>query len=182
MPPLFGLAPGGVCHAAPVTSRAVRSYRTLSPLPLACAGAVCSLWHFPWGHPRRALPATVVPWSPDFPRRGINHDAAARPSDVRPAVAPRRRNANGRFARVPGNEPESGRSKSRSSACRARSSAAAFFPLTSDAPGAPCRGTPRSERIASSAMNRVVPTILPPSFRRRTPHRIWPRPQPADPM
>ena len=30
--------------------------------------AVCSLWHFPWGHPRRALPATVVPRSPDFPR------------------------------------------------------------------------------------------------------------------
>src|SRR5690606_39476864 len=29
-PPLFGLAPGGVCRAAPVTSRAVRSYRTKS--------------------------------------------------------------------------------------------------------------------------------------------------------
>ncbi len=32
-PPLFGLAPGGVCRAAPVARRAVRSYRTLSPLP-----------------------------------------------------------------------------------------------------------------------------------------------------
>lgn len=31
--------------------------------------AVCSLWHFPWGHPRRALPGTVDPWSPDFPPR-----------------------------------------------------------------------------------------------------------------
>ena len=30
---LFGLAPGGVCRATPVTSRAVRSYRTVSPLP-----------------------------------------------------------------------------------------------------------------------------------------------------
>jgi hypothetical protein len=30
---LFGLAPGGACHAAPVTSGPVRSYRTLSPLP-----------------------------------------------------------------------------------------------------------------------------------------------------
>ena len=30
---LFGLAPGGVYLAAAVTSRAVRSYRTLSPLP-----------------------------------------------------------------------------------------------------------------------------------------------------
>ena len=34
MPPLFGLAPGGVCHAAAVTGRAVRFYRTLSPLPV----------------------------------------------------------------------------------------------------------------------------------------------------
>ena len=32
-PPLFGLAPGGVCPAAPVTRGAVRSYRTVSPLP-----------------------------------------------------------------------------------------------------------------------------------------------------
>ena len=32
--PLFGLAPGGVYQAATVTGRAVRSYRTLSPLPL----------------------------------------------------------------------------------------------------------------------------------------------------
>lgn len=31
--PLFGLAPGGVCHAASVAGRAVRSCRTLSPLP-----------------------------------------------------------------------------------------------------------------------------------------------------
>ena len=29
--------------------------------------AVCFLWHFPWGRPRRALPGTVSPWSPDFP-------------------------------------------------------------------------------------------------------------------
>ncbi len=32
-PSLFGFAPGGVCHAAPVTSCAVGSYPTLSPLP-----------------------------------------------------------------------------------------------------------------------------------------------------
>ena len=32
---LFGLAPSGVCRAVPVTRTAVRSYRTLSPLP-AC--------------------------------------------------------------------------------------------------------------------------------------------------
>ena len=32
--PLFGLASGGVYRAAPVASRAVRSYRTFSPLPV----------------------------------------------------------------------------------------------------------------------------------------------------
>jgi len=67
-PSLFGLAPGGVCHAATVTGGAVRSYRTLSPLPGPKAQAVCSLWHFPWGRPRRPLAGTVFPWSPDFPR------------------------------------------------------------------------------------------------------------------
>jgi len=32
-PSLFGLAPGGVCRAADVAAGAVRSYRTISPLP-----------------------------------------------------------------------------------------------------------------------------------------------------
>jgi hypothetical protein len=32
--PLFGLAGGGVCPATTVTGRAVRSYRTISPLPV----------------------------------------------------------------------------------------------------------------------------------------------------
>ncbi len=31
--------------------------------------AVCFLWHCPWGHPRRTLSGTVLPWSPDFPLR-----------------------------------------------------------------------------------------------------------------
>jgi hypothetical protein len=35
LPSLLGLAPGGVCHATAVTGGAVRSYRTLSPLPPA---------------------------------------------------------------------------------------------------------------------------------------------------
>ena len=34
-PPLFGLAPGGVYPAAPVTGGAVRFYRTVSPMPAA---------------------------------------------------------------------------------------------------------------------------------------------------
>jgi len=70
-PSLFGLAPGGVYHAAPVARRAVRSCRPVSPLPAGClatlARAVCFLWHCPWGRPRRPLTGTVFPWSPDFP-------------------------------------------------------------------------------------------------------------------
>ncbi len=42
--PLFGLASGGVYRAAPVASRAVRSYRTFSPLPvLANVGGLFSV-------------------------------------------------------------------------------------------------------------------------------------------
>ena len=75
VPPLFGLAPGGVCRAASVAGRAVGSYPTVSPLPDGFAArkracpAVCFLWHFPWGRPRRTLSGTVSPWSPDFPHR-----------------------------------------------------------------------------------------------------------------
>ena len=71
---LFGIAPGGACRAGPVARPAVVSYSTVSPLPLCDVGcpirikAVCSLWRFPWGCPRRALPGTVSLWSPDFPR------------------------------------------------------------------------------------------------------------------
>jgi len=68
---LFGLAPGGVCPAVRVTTNAVRSYRTFSPLPTrhpeVSVGGIFSvalsvdsrrpvvIWH----------PAL---WSPDFPR------------------------------------------------------------------------------------------------------------------
>jgi len=36
-------------------------------LTLAEARAVCFLWRYPWGRPRRALPAAMSSWSPDFP-------------------------------------------------------------------------------------------------------------------
>ena len=42
--------------------------------------ADCSLWRFPWGCPRRALPGTVSPWSPDFPHLARPSRAEARPS------------------------------------------------------------------------------------------------------
>ena len=65
---LFGIAPGGACHAGAVASPPVGSYPTVSPLP-ARTKAVCSLWRYPWGCPRRALPGTIASWSPDFPRQ-----------------------------------------------------------------------------------------------------------------
>lgn len=43
MPPLFDFAPGGVCRAADVAARAVRSYRTLSPLPGQSRGGMLSV-------------------------------------------------------------------------------------------------------------------------------------------
>ncbi len=47
-PCLFGLAPCGVYHAAAITGRAVRSYRTISPLPQDLRpGAVSFLLHWP---------------------------------------------------------------------------------------------------------------------------------------
>src|SRR5712691_9030260 len=84
VPPLFGLAPGGVYRAACVAAGAVRSCRTVSPLPRDFArGGLRFLWHFPWGHPRRALSGTACPWSPDFPPRRPFGPAgtAVRPTD-----------------------------------------------------------------------------------------------------
>ena len=58
LPHRFALAGGG---------------RTLAP-------AVCFLWHFPWGRPRRPLAGTVFPWSPDFPPPSLRPAAAVQPS------------------------------------------------------------------------------------------------------
>ena len=84
-PSLFGFAPGGVCHAGSVAGTAVRSYRTFSPLPREArrrSGAVRSLWHFPWGRPRRTLSGTACQGSPDFPpRRPFGPCRSGRPAD-----------------------------------------------------------------------------------------------------
>src|SRR3984885_9679654 len=85
-PCLFGLAPCGVYPAAVITARAVRSYRTFSPLPQAAYGftevnhqleAVHSLLHLPSSR----LEATV----PDV----IRH-TALRSSDFPPPLNARR--------------------------------------------------------------------------------------------
>src|SRR5262249_18801051 len=64
--PLFGLAPGGVWRAPPVTRRAVGSYPTVSPLP-ACAGGLFSV-PLSFGLPRLAVSQHPALGSSDFPR------------------------------------------------------------------------------------------------------------------
>ena len=45
--------------------------------------AVCFLWHYPWGRPRRRLSGTVLPRSPDFPPcLPIRWQLAERPSGL----------------------------------------------------------------------------------------------------
>jgi hypothetical protein len=70
-PPTLGLAPGGVCRAARVTpgAGALLPHR----FTLACASrrtggpsAVCSLWHFPAGHPDWPLASTLPCGAPTF--------------------------------------------------------------------------------------------------------------------
>ena len=83
-PSLFGLSPGGVCPADPVTRTAVRSCRTVSPLPRSVRTvAVSSLWHFPWSRDRLPLATTLTRGArtflpalrrsgrPDASRRGL---------------------------------------------------------------------------------------------------------------
>ncbi len=71
-PPLFGLAPGGVYRAAPVARDAVRSYRTVSPLPAGpvslatpgpCAGGLLSV-ALSLGSPPPAVSRHRVPVEP----------------------------------------------------------------------------------------------------------------------
>lgn len=69
--PLFGLAPGGVYHATSVTRSAVRSYRTLSPLPYSEEhGGILSVALAVGFHPP-GVTWHLTLWSPDFPHQRI---------------------------------------------------------------------------------------------------------------
>ena len=83
-PSLLGLAPGGVCPAAPVAGGAVRSYRTLSPLPAGRGRsrrfAFCGT--FPGVAPAGRYPAPCFRGARTFlpPRPHGARKAAIRPS------------------------------------------------------------------------------------------------------
>jgi hypothetical protein len=78
--PLFGLAPCGVLPATPVTRRAVRSYRTFSPL-LVCPGDA--------GAPVSGV--FSVPLSFELPRPGVTRRTTLRSSDFPPPPSRLRR-------------------------------------------------------------------------------------------
>ena len=94
--PCLALLPVGFVKPPGSPRALVRSYRTVSPLPvrLVPPSAVCSLWHFPAGHPDWVLPSTVPcgvrtflgPVKPvrgrlaDSPPRSVSH--GCRPGDT----------------------------------------------------------------------------------------------------
>jgi hypothetical protein len=88
VPSLFGLAPGGVYHAACVAVRAVRSYRTFSPLPQPTHYAprrfvFCGT--FPRLAPAGRYPAPTVHGARTFLSGNLSvlAGAAVRPTDQR---------------------------------------------------------------------------------------------------
>lgn len=137
---LFGLAPGGACHATSVTSGPVRSYRTLSPLPRP--------------RPRRSALCGAIPGVtpggryPPPCRRGARTFLELAPATARPSD-PRRKLGNWR-----GESSKSLPIKGRTRAGAGRS----------DAPGSRRRRSHPPSPAASAAGRREPPSRC----RRRT--------------
>jgi len=66
--PYLVLLQAGFTLPRRVTTRAVRSYRTFSPLPNR-SPAVYFLWHFPWARALQALPGALPDGARTFLRR-----------------------------------------------------------------------------------------------------------------
>ena len=77
-PFLFGLAPGGVYPATPVAGGAVRSYRTLSPLPRTKPRRFAFCGTFPGVAPAGCYPAPCLHGARTFLPRA---ETRKRPSD-----------------------------------------------------------------------------------------------------
>ena len=80
LPPRLGLAPGGGCPATPVAGGAVRSYRTLSPLPEPRPGRFAFCDTFPGVAPAGRYPAPCFRGARTFlcRRTGSGHPATWR--------------------------------------------------------------------------------------------------------
>ena len=91
-PFLFGLAPGGVYPATPVTARAVRSYRTLSPLPadLAVCRRFAFCGTFPGVAPAGRYPAPCFRRARTFLPLQVSllQEAPIQPSDANFIIVP----------------------------------------------------------------------------------------------
>jgi len=121
------------------------------PFTLAAAetAAVCFLWHFPWGRPRRPLAGTVSPWSPDFPHpQPFDSRGCGRPASWQ--------------ARIKGFAPENANEKA--NACRPKMHGAfgmttckepnRLKPVSRAPPSAPSPCCNRRRRSDSSASRR----------------------------
>ena len=89
--PIWSCSEWGLpCHAT-LAPRAVRSYRTLSPLPdpLARPSAVCSLLHWPSAHAAQELPGTLPCGARTF-LDTLARDATVRPTPRRMILHPNR--------------------------------------------------------------------------------------------
>jgi len=90
--PLFGLAPGGVYHATSVSRSPVRSYRTLSPLPVPSPLRAA-------GHRRSALCGTFRRLCAEaLGLPGVTRHPALWSSDFPPSEPPKRPNGDPHFA------------------------------------------------------------------------------------
>ena len=82
LPFLFGFAPGGVYRAASVAGRAVRSYRTLSPLPCAPEGGQGGLLSvaLSLGSPPPGVTRHPISVEPGLSSRRLQRRAVIQPS------------------------------------------------------------------------------------------------------
>ena len=80
-PPLFGLAPRGVFTAGRITPAAVRSYRTISPLPSAFGRRYIFCCTFRIRNRTPAVSRHAALWRPDFPLPFL--EATTRPAAYR---------------------------------------------------------------------------------------------------
>ncbi len=111
---LLGLAPGGVCLAAAVTSDAgaLLPHRFTLARSRSC-GHSTSLWHFSVGLPRLAVSQHRALWSADFPHPG-NCQGRDRPVDLITSLLYHATQEIQRFPRGPGGRIRPRPSSSRS--------------------------------------------------------------------